>query len=62
MHGDRPWDFEQEFQVTSDGEATPVDGVFGLVVNNAARERADAVERQEVRELVADARERHGGN
>lgn len=59
MHGDRPWDFEQEFQVGSDGQVAPVGGVFGLVVNNRERETADAVERQEVRELVADARERH---
>jgi len=58
----RPWDFEQSFTADSDGEAAPTGGGFGMVVNNRERHTADAVERNEVREMVADARERHHGN
>lgn len=61
MHGNRPWDFEQEFEVASNGETAPAGGKFGKTHNKAERKYADAVERQEVRELVSDARERHSG-
>lgn len=59
MHGNRPWDFPQEFTVDSDGDVSPVGGETGKYWNREAQLTADAVEREEIRELTADARERH---
>ena len=55
MHGDRPWDFPQRFAADSDGDVTPLSAVD----NNISRNYGDADEREEVRELVHDARQRH---
>lgn len=59
MYGDRPWDIPQRFTVDEDGDAVPTGGAFGAFGNEMALLRSDAIERQEVRELTADARERH---
>lgn len=54
----RPWDYEQEFTADESGEVTQ-GGYFGEAGNRAMERRADQVEREEVRDMVAGARKRH---
>ena len=63
--GSRPWDFEQQFEVSPDGETAPLgdelgDG-YGKLVNRQQFLAANAVERLEVATLAEAARERHHG-